>query len=542
MTLTEAPPEHVERPEPEPLPTAGSWLTTADHKRLGLLFIGAAFVFLVVGGVAGMVLRIELAEPGLSMLEDNGERIYNLHSTVAAVLFLAPLWLGLATYVIPLQIGAVRLAFPRLHAFAFWLYATGGALLLASYAVDDGPRGLGLASGRPVAGAEGGDAVATDLWVLGLALVATAVLVASVTLIVTVAKFRAPGLTLRRVPAFTWASLATASVTLLATPVFLAGLLLLWLDQHFAGSFFAEDTFGAQAVWQHTLWLYGRPEIYMLTLPGLGAACDIVATHARRPLLSHDAALGLLAAFATLSFGAWAAGTEVADAVIVPNFSVLTTLVAAPIGLLALLWLATMAQGSPRIHPSVLYVAGALLLWLVGAAGAAWAAAEDVAGGTAFSVGYAHVVAFGAPTLLAFGAFHHWAPKIWGRHLNAGLAGLEVLLLLGGFVIGGVASFALGIDGAPAHVTDLGDNSDWTNLSRAASLGGLLVLAGVVLFVVNVLTARRDSQPDPYDGLTLEWATASPPALHNFDAVPEVRSPYPLADARANPDDRGATT
>lgn len=533
MTLTEAPPEHVERPEPQPLPSAGGWLTTADHKRLGLLFIAAAFLFLLVGGVAGMALRIELAEPGLSLLENNAERVYSLHTTVAALLFLAPLWLGLATHVLPLQIGAVRLAFPRLQAFAFWLYATGGALLLASYLIDDGPVGAGLGlSTPPEAGAP--SLVATDLWVLSVVLVAFAVVLASVNLVVTAAKFRADGLTLRRVPAFTWATVATGAVTILATPVFVAGLLLLFLDRHFGGTFFAEDTFGTQVVWQHTLWLFGRPEIFLLALPGLGAATDIVVTHARRPLLDHDAALGLLAAFATLSFGAWAAGTEVAASVLPPTYSGLTALTAVPVALLALMWLGTLAKGQPRIHPSVLYVAGALVLWVGGAGGAVWAALGDIEGGTAFAVGYVHLVAFGAPTMLALGALHHWAPKLWGKTLSAGMGGLEVLLFLGGFLITGVASFALGADGAPAHVADLGDNGDWTNLSRAASLGGLLVLAAVLLFIVNVVSAKKKAPGD--GGLTLEWSTTSPPPLHNFDAVPEVRSPYPLAQ----PADGGA--
>lgn len=538
MTLTEAPPEQAAtRPSP-PAPTAGTWFTTADHKKVGLLFVGAAFLFLLAGGIAGMVLRVELAEPGLTFLEEQGHRIYNLHTTVTALLFLAPLWLGLASYVVPLQIGAARLAFPRAQSLAFWLYATGGAIVLASYAVEEGPRGLGLASSSPLGAAEGGDTVATDIWVLGLLLVATAMVVGWATIVVTVAKFRAPGMTLRRVPAFTWSAFATGSVTVLATPVFIAGLVLLYLDQHFGGSFFAEDAFGTQVVWQHTLWLFGRPEIFLLALPGLGAACDIVATHARRPLLDHDAALGLLAAFATLSFAAWAGGTDVAGSVLAPTYSVLTALLAAPVALLALLWLGTLAKGKPRIHPSVAYLAGALLLW-VGAAGAAlWAGVEDVAGETAFGPGYAHLAVFGPATLLAFGALHHWAPKLWGRRLSAGLGLIEVALLTGGFLIGAAASLALGIDGAPAHVSDLGDNADWTNLSRAASAGGALVIAGVLVLLANILTARgKRADADPYGGLTLEWATASPPVLHNFDAVPEVRTPYPRAAA-----DGGATS
>ena len=537
MTLTETRPDEAPAPhDATAAPTAPTgWLSTADHKRLGLLYLAAALLFLVVGGVLGVVLRGELAEAGDQFLGDNYVRVFSMHATVTPLLFIAPLWVGLATYLVPLQIGASRLALPRLHAFAYWLYVIGGGLVIAGYVMGR-PTGLGLASASPIRTPEGGGETEVVLWAVGLILVAVASFLAAVDLAVTVATMRTPGLTFGRLPLFTMATSATSLVTILAAPVFVAGMLLLYLDQHFGGQFFGAENPAAQVVWQHTAWLYGRPEIYLLLLPGLGAACDIVATHARKPLLSHAGARTLLALFAGLSLTAWAAGTKVADAVVLPTYSAATALVAVPVGLLALLWLGSLAKGSPRFHVSLAFVAGFLGLAGFGAVNAVVAAVAEVDGGTAWTTGHLHVVAFGAPLLLGVAALYHWAPKLFGRELANGLGGIVFLLLFGGFFLNGLGTYLLGYDGASAHVSDYTDSTH-LNYSRLAAAGGVLVLLGVVALVADVLRAwagrsMATGEADPYEGLTLEWAAASPPPPANFEAVPEVRSAYPLHDLR----------
>lgn len=510
-----------------------STLSTADHKRLGLLFLGAALLFLLVGGVLGVALRGELAEDGNQLLGNEYFRIFSMHATVTPLLFLAPIWIGLATYVVPLQLGASRLALPRLHAFSFWLYLLGGALVVASYVA--GPQaGLGLSTANPIIAPEGGGETEVVLWIAGLVLVALATFLASLDLVVTVVTQRTEGMTFARVPLFSTAIFATSVVALLATPVFVAGLALLYIDQHYGGAFFAADNPGGRAVWQHTLWLFGRPDVYLLLLPGLGAACDIVATHARKPLLSNAAARAALGLFAALSLAAWGAGTKVADAVVLPTYSPATALAAAPVGLLALLWLGSLAKGSPRFHVSLAFVAGFLGLVGFGAINAVVAAFAEVDGGTAWTVAHVHMVAFGAPTLLAVGAVYHWAPKLFGRDLSAGLGGLVFLALFGGFFLNGLGTYLLGYDGAAAHVTEYADTTQ-LNYSRLAAAGGIVVALGAVLFVADVARAwagRRATvaAADFDDGLTLEWAAASPPPPGNFEAVPEVRSAYPLYD------------
>ncbi|HVE47230.1 MAG TPA: cbb3-type cytochrome c oxidase subunit I [Acidimicrobiales bacterium] len=537
VTITETRPEEA-APAPPPGAAAAAapegWFATADHKRLGLLYLAGALVFLVVGGAVGMVLRAELLSEGSGVAGDEFRRLFSMHVTVSTMLFLAPAWVGLATYLVPLQIGSGRLAFARLHAFSFWLFLLGGGLLIASYVVGP-PEGLGLVSSVPTAAGEGGANEATTLMIASLALVAVSSLLAALDLAVTVLKLRTPGMTLRRLPMFSWAIVTSSLVTLLATPVFIAGLVLFYLDQRVGGTFFATATVGSRSIWRHTLWLYGRPDIYLLVLPGLGAACDIVSTHARRPLLSASAARGAIAAFGFLSLGSWAAGSGVGDAIVMPTYSPLTALVVVPVGALVLLWLGTMAAGRRHLHSSLLFVAGFILLAAFGALNAIIAAAAKV-DGTAWTSGHLHVVAFGAPTLLLLGAITHWAPKMFGRELAAGPARIGFLGVFGGFFLLGLGSYLLGYDGAPSGVRDFDFSSDTSTFSTLSALGAVVLLLGLLGFLAEVVRAARSTgspgPADPYEGLTLEWATSSPPPPHSFDSVPEVRSATPLLDLR----------
>jgi cytochrome c oxidase subunit 1 len=534
MTLLEERPAEAEARPPEQAPAA-PWdlgVDTADHKRLGLLYLGFALLFLLTGVVLGELLRIHLAEPSSDILGVKYLRIFSMHATVMTMLFLVPAWLGFGTYLVPLQIGAGRLALPRLHATALWLYVVGAALLIASY-IAGPPHGLGITS--PVAVPSVVNlSKATLLWIASLGLLGISFLLASASLVTTVLTLRTDGMSLLRVPAFSWATMVTGAVTLLATPVFLGGLLLFYLDQHFGGKLFDPATLGAQDVWQHTIWLYGRPEVYLLTLPALGAACDIVATHARRPLLDHRAALGLLGFFGVWSFTAWAAGNRVERAIVLPTYSVATALIVIPVVGLVLMWLGTLATSRPRPHVALLWVAGYVILLVLGAAMAIAAAIANVHGG-AWTTGHLHTVVFGAPTLLLFGALYHWAPKLWGRALSPIFGGVAFLLVFGGFFLMGLFSYILGFQGALNHVSQVVGRSSYQGLNRAAAAGGTLILLGVLLVIADVVQSLRqgaDAPDDPYGGLTLEWATSSPPPPYDFDYVPIVHSEAPLADAR----------
>ena len=518
--------------EPGAVPAPGGLLTTADHKRLGLVWLVASFVFVILGGVLGWLMRAELVGTGEQLFGDDYARLFSLHATSAAVLFLGPAWIGLTTYLVPLQLGSPRIAFPRVHALATWTFVVGGGLLIASHVV--GPvAGGGLAIPTPVT--TGGDREATDLFLASLGLVALSSLVASISILVTVAKMRAPGMTLARIPLLSWGALVTGIVTVVSTPVFLSGLLLFWLDNHFVGSFFGAEgaELGAEAVWQRTLWLFGRPEIFLVALPGLAAAGELVATHSRRPLAGASVAKAAMVVFGGLSLAAWAAGPEAADAIAWPTTTLLTAAVAVPVAVSSLVWLNALRSPTFRFHHSLLYVAGFLALLTIGAAAFAVSVVERVGGGTAWTPAFAHLVAFGAPTLLLVGAVHHWAPKLFGRPLSSGVALVELLLLVSGFALMALAGFGLGYDGMPAHIRDY-SNGDWAALNRVSAVGGTLVALGLLGVLVQVLGALRrgGGDPDPYGGQTLEWAAPSPPPPHNFDELPAITSATPLVADR----------
>lgn len=536
MTLLEERPE-VDTAAPSPpaqAALADHWFDTSDHKRLGLLFVYASVLFLAASGVVALIAGGKQADLTTGLSAGRFAHLYGLHTQSSLLLFLTALWIGVATYVVPLQVGSGRLALPRLLATGFWAYLFGGACFLASYVVGD-VAGTGITQPAPIAPIAGGSGSATTLWVVSLGLIALGFLLASASLLVTVAGLRTDGMTLLRVPAFSWATVVAATVTLVATPVFLGGLLLLGLDQHFGGHLFLPSTPGNVAIWQHTVWLFGRPDVFLLTLIAVGAATDIVSTHARRPLLNHRAALAMLGLLGALSLGTWASGTSVGHAVVVPTYNVVTALVVVPLGLTVLLWLGTLAQGRPRFHISLMFVVGAIGLWVTGAANAIAAAGQHVpgfSGNSAWVAGNVHTVVAGPPTLLAAGALYHWAPKMWGRALNAALGAVVFLCLFGGLLASGLAYYLLGYDGAPLGQIDA-ISSYQRSLYVVAEMGGVVIVAGVLILVGDMLVTavgRRGAPAggDPYGGMTLEWATSSPPPRWGFDAVPEVRSEAPL--------------
>jgi heme/copper-type cytochrome/quinol oxidase subunit 1 len=511
----------------------GMWYDTVDHKQLGLRFIYAALFFLVASGVAALVIGAQQASPSLGLSASRFERLYGLHSQGAVLLFLTAMWIGLATYVVPLQIGAGRLALPRLTAMGFWIYLFGGACFLVSYLVGQ-VNGVGLTQSTPIAPLAGGADTATILWIVSLGLIAVGFLLAQASLLVTVAGLRTDGMTVLRVPAFSWATMVASAISLVSTPVFLGGLLLFGIDQRFGGSLLAPGTPGSLPIWQRTLWLYGRPDVYLLTIVALGAAGDIVATHARRPLLEHRAALIFLTLMGVLSLGSWASTTHMARAVVVPTYSILTAAVAIPLGLTVLMWLGTAAKGRPHPHVSLLFIVGAIGLWVIGAANALGAGLHHVdgAGPSAWVAGNIHAVVVGPPTLIAFGALYHWGPKMWGRTLRSTAGGLVFLTTFAGFAATGLAYYFLGYNGAPLAQTAAATTYQ-KNLYRLAELGGILVVLGVLVLLadlfVSIAGRKGDAAPDdPYRGLTLEWATSSPPPPWGFDTVPEVRSEAPL--------------
>ncbi len=540
MTLLQDRPDIEAAEVPSPPVSAAvteTWLNTTDHKRIGLLFVYASLLFLLGAGVIGLVAGAQQTAPGLGISGDAWTRLYGLHTQMTVLLFLTPMWIGLATYVVPLQIGSGHVAVPRLLSIGFWLYLVGGGMFVAAFIV--GPvNGASIVTSTPIA-AVGRANDATNLWIMSLGVISIGFLAALASLFATIVTMRTEGMTMRRLPAFTWSTLVASSVTFVATPIFLAGLLLFGLDQHFGGSLFTATTRGGLPIWQHSVWLYGRPDIYLLTLVALGAATDIVATHARRPVPNQTAMMVVLALLGVVSLFSITAGASVTRAVIVPTYTVATACVAIPLGLTVLMWLGTMGLGRPRFHVSLLFVVGSILLWLVGVGNVIAAAIRGVEGfdgHSAWIAGNAHTVVFGPPTLLAVGAIYHWAPKLWGRRLHLGLGALAWLCLFVGFVCAGMGYYLLGYNGVPlGQIT--GATSYQKGLYGLSEAGGALIALGVVVVVADLILSvtfrkAQEAPGDPYEGLTLEWATTSPPPRWGFESVIEVRSEAPLLVAR----------
>lgn len=512
-------------------------LEDTDHKQVGRLYILFGFGFMILGGLAGFLMRAQLARPGSGQPAAEYARSFSLHVTVLAVLALPAIWAGLASHLVPLQIGANRVAFPRLLATSLWVHVAGGGLMLASYAME----GLGvLGPSLPAAVNLSGEASTADqLWVTGAGVVALASLAVALTLAATVVTLRAPAVRLSNLPLFSWAVLATAVVSIVSIPVHLAGLTILYIDRHFAGELFRAA--GSDDVWRHSIWLLGRPEIFLLTVPGLGVAAAVVAGHARRPLLGEDGIRGAIAAAAVFSLAVWAAGSAAAVSLAAPTFSPVTVFAALiPLTMIPA-WIGTLVLGRPRLHPSLGFVAGAAAVAGLAALNGVASLVVDGEGG-AWSTGYLHSGFFVPPLLLACAGFWHWAPKLWGRTFSAGAGWLAALLLTGGSVVQSGASFIAGYQGAANRTAEAGSEA----LNRLAAGGAALTLLGLALVVIEIARAtlsgpERGLANDPWgETAGLEWTVASPPERRNFDSPPgaePVEVPAEANDAAADDGD-----
>lgn len=529
--------------QPDPQPTL---LEDTDHKRVGRLYILLGFAFMVVGGIAGLMMQLGLARPGSNQADEYAHS-FSLHVTVLAVLALPAIWAGLATHLVPLQIGANRVAFPRLHAASLWLTLPGGVLMIASYGMK-GLSILGPSLPLPV-NLTGRASTADQLWVTGGGLVALGALAVAISLLTTIVTLRAPAVRLVKLPLFTWAVLATAAVSIISIPVHLAGLTILYVDRRFGGEFFA--AVGSDDVWRHTVWVLGRPEIFLLTLPGLGVAAAVASSHGRRRLIGEDGIRGALVAAAVLSLAVWAAGSAASESLFAPTVSPLTVLAALVPLTMVPAWAATLALGRPRLHPSLAFVAGAVALGGLAAVNGAIALLVEGKGG-AWSTGYLHAGFFMPPLLLASAALWHWAPKLWGRRFGDAAGWGAALMLTGGSVIQSGASFIAGYQGAANRTADAGSLAV-NALNRLGAAGAVLMVLGLVLVIVELARASlagpsRDLGADPWGECEgLEWTVASPPSRRNFDSLPgaaPVIPPTPAsteaAEAEAQPQPVGA--
>jgi cytochrome c oxidase subunit I len=514
------------------------WLTTVDHKKIGVLYIVNSFLFFFAAGILALLVRSELAVPGLQFLD---ERTYNqaftMHGTIMIFLFVVPVLSGFANYIVPLQLGAPDMAFPRINALSFWFLPLGGLLIFSGY-LFGGAAAEGWTLYTPLSSGAYSTGVGTDLWLIGLLLVGTASILGSVNFIATIFKMRAPGMTLFRMPILVWTVLVTATLILLATPVLAAGLIALFIDRNYGGSFFDPNTGGNPVLWQHLFWFFGHPEVYIVILPAMGVVSEILPVFTRRPLFGYRAFVFATIAIGLLSFSVWAHHMFATGQVFLPFFSFMTALIAVPTGVKMFNWLATLWRGSIILATPMLFALGFLSMFLIGGISGVMLAEPPIdfhLTDTYFVVAHLHYVFFGGSVFGVFAATYYWFPKMTGRRLNERLGKVHFWLTFIGFNLTFFPQHILGIQGMPRRVADYSPDAGWTLLNLVSTMGAFVIAVSMLPFLVNVVATFINGEKvgdDPWEGNTLEWATSSPPPPYNFDKLPPIRSERPVFDLR----------
>jgi cytochrome c oxidase subunit I len=508
------------------------WLTTVDHKKIGILYIVNSFIFFFAAGILALVIRAELAVPGLQFVD---ERTYNqaftMHGTIMLFLFIIPALSGFGNYIVPLQLGAPDMAFPRINALSFWLLPLGGGLIFSGY-LFGGAAAEGWTMYAPLSNRS--ENVGTDLWLIGLTLVGTASILGAVNFIATIFKMRAPGMTLFRMPIFVWTILVTAVLILLATPVLTAGLIALFIDRNYGGSFFDPTLGGNPVLWQHIFWFFGHPEVYIVILPAMGVVSEVLPVFSRKPLFGYKAFVFATVGIGLLSFSVWAHHMFTTGAVFLPFFAFMTTLIGIPTGVKMFNWMATMWRGKITFATPMLFAVGFLTMFLIGGISGVMLGQPPLDfhfQDTYFVVAHLHYVFFGGAVFGVFAAIYYWFPKMFGRKLNEPLGKVHFWIHFIGFNLAFFPMHTLGIDGMPRRIADYAPDAGWTLMNAVSTVGAFMIAASVIPFLINVVATFINGEPagdDPWEGNTLEWATSSPPPPYNFDRLPPIHSERPL--------------
>jgi cytochrome c oxidase subunit 1 len=519
------------------------WLTTTDHKKIGILYIVNSFIFFFIAGVLALGVRAELAVPGLQLVTDEGvyNQLFTMHGTAMIFLFIIPMLAGFSNYIVPLQIGAPDMAFPRINALSFWLLPLGGILMFSGF-LTGGTAAAGwtgyppLSEDRPGGLASSGPGM--DLWLTGLILIGTASILGAVNFLVTIFKMRAPGMTLFRMPILVWTALVTAVLVLMATPVFTSALIMLFIDRNYGGHFFDPATGGNAILWQNVFWFYSHPAVYVMVLPAMGMISEILPVFSRKPLFGYKAFIFATAGIGALGFSVWAHHMFTTGAVYLPFFSLMTFLIAVPTGVKMFNWIFTMWRGKLTLSTPLLFALGFLSMFLIGGINGAFSASVPVdfaLQDTYWVVAHLHYVLFGGSVFGVFAGVYYWFPKMTGRMLNETLGKVQFVLMFIGFNLTFFPMHVLGLQGMPRRIADYAGTAGWNELNLAATIGGFMIAASTVPFLWNVFVSLRSGEiagDDPWEGNTLEWATTSPPPPYNFDRLPEIRSERPLFDLR----------
>jgi cytochrome c oxidase subunit I len=509
-----------------------SWLTTVDHKRIGILYGISAVTFFILGGLEAVVVRLQLWVPNNTLVSAQMfNALFTMHATTMIFLAIMPLGAAFFNFIIPLQIGARDVAFPRLNAFSYWAFILGGILLNVSFllggAPDAGWFGYANLTTREYSPGPG-----IDFWMLGLQILGVASLAAALNFFVTIVNMRAPGMGFMRMPIFTWMSLITMVLLLLAFPSITVGLILLMFDRFFGTNFYIVPHGGDPILWQHLFWVFGHPEVYILILPAMGIISEIVPVFSRKPLFGYAVMVYSGIAIAFLAFGVWAHHMfatglgPLADAV----FASTTMLIAVPTGVKIFNWIGTMWMGSLNYKTPLLFAVGFISMFIIGGLSGIMHAsppADLIQHDTYFIVAHIHYVLIGGSIMALFAGIYYWFPKMSGKMLNDKLGQWNFWTFLLFFNLTFMPMHWTGLLGMPRRVYTYGPDLGVTELNQMSTIGAVGLAFSVLIFVVNVFLSLRHGEPagdDPWDGATLEWSIPSPPPVYNFAKVPVVHS------------------
>jgi cytochrome c oxidase subunit 1 len=527
------------------------WVVTVDHKKLGLMYVITALFFFVVAGILAAVMRAQLAIPNNTLIEPaTFNRLFTVHGTTMVFFVGMPFFAALANYLVPLMLGARDMAFPRLNAFGFWLTLFGGILLYASYLTGDGLAGHGTAPDvgwfaySPLNERAFSRGTSTDYWVISILLSGLGSTITAINVIATILSMRVKGMTLSRMPLMVWLLFVVSCQILIALPPLTAAQIMLLLDRFLGAHFFDTQAGGSALLWQHFFWMFGHPEVYILMLPGFGAASEIIPVFSRKPMFGRMAMIGATCAIGFISFGVWAHHMFTVGMSSKVNifFAISTLIIAIPTGIKMFNWLATMWGGKIRMNTPMLFCIAFLFQFLcAGLTGVMLAVApfDWQLGDSYFVVAHFHYVLFGGLIFTLFGAMYYWFPKATGRMLDETLGKWHFWLLVIGFNLTFLPQHFAGMLGMPRRIYTYAAGRGWESWNMMSSVGVVFQGLAVMFFVLNVvysLRKGREAGPDPWDAWTLEWATTSPPPEYNFATLPEVRSSRPLWDLK-HPDD-----
>lgn len=515
------------------------WITSTDHKTIGYMYLIASFVFFLLAGVMALVIRAQLFEPGLHVVatKEQYNQLFTMHGTIMLLMFATPLFSGFANAIMPLQIGAPDVAFPRLNGFAFWLYLFGSLIAVGGFLTPQGAASFGWFAYAPLSDTTFTPGLGGTLWVFGLGMTGFSTILGAVNFITTIITMRAPGLTMFRMSIFTWNTLVTALLVLMAFPVLATALFGLGLDRVFDAQIFNPANGGA-LLWQHLFWFFGHPEVYIIALPFFGIVSEVFPVFSRKPIFGYKTLVYATISIAALSVTVWAHHMYVTGGVLLPWFSLMTMLIAVPTGVKIFNWVGTMWRGSVTFETPLLWAIGFLVTFTFGGLTGVILASPPLdfhVSDSYFVVAHFHYVVFGTVVFAMFSGFYFWWPKWTGKMLNERLGKIHFWLLFIGFHTTFLIQHWLGVIGMPRRYATYLPNDGFTWMNQLSTIGSMILAISFLPFIFNVYVTARNAPKvavnDPWGyGRSLEWATSCPPPRHNFTSIPRIRSESPAFD------------